>query len=144
MSARPGPAASAAVDAGPAPAAYPRCEVCSHTWHGLPCAVPTSVGRAPTCACPTSIRAAQAHPTPAHATHSHLWSLPDGTGLHAPRGVLVRDPGTGHVCCHLCGRWFLALGAHLRVHGFSARDYRHAMGLCSSTALVAAELPAVI
>ena len=37
-------------------------------------------------------------------THAHLWSLLDGTGLHAPYGQLVIESGTGRVCCHLCGR----------------------------------------
>ena len=61
--------------------------------------------------------------------HRHLWSSPDGTGLHAPYGQLVREDGTGRACCHLCGRWFRALGAHVRVHGHDAAGYRAAMGL---------------
>lgn len=63
-------------------------------------------------------------------THAHLWTLPGGTGLHAPYGQLVRDPTTGRVCCHLCGRWFRSLGSHLRRHGLSATSYREAVGLC--------------
>lgn len=76
-------------------------------------------------------RSAQAH------THCHLWSLPDGTGLHAPYGQLVVESGTGRVCCHLCGRWFVSLGGHLRRHGHTAESYRAAMGLCRGRALVA-------
>lgn len=72
--------------------------------------------------------------------HGHLWSLSDGTGLHAPYGQLVIEPGTGRVCCHLCGRWFVALGGHLRRHGHTADSYRAAMGLCRSRPLVAEAL----
>ena len=72
--------------------------------------------------------------------HLHLWALADGTGLHAPLGHLVRDTDSGRVCCHLCGRWFIALGAHVRVHGYTPDLYRTAMGLRSSQGLVAASL----
>lgn len=72
--------------------------------------------------------------------HLHLWTLADGTGLHAPYGHLVRDTDSGRVCCHLCGRWFVALGAHVRVHGYTTDVYRTAMGLRSSQGLVAASL----
>lgn len=72
--------------------------------------------------------------------HGHLWVLADGTGLHAPPGQLVREPGTGQVCCHLCGRWFVALGSHVRQHGYTAAEYREAMGLGRGRALVAADL----
>ncbi|MGH3777549.1 MAG: MucR family transcriptional regulator [Pseudonocardiaceae bacterium] len=75
-----------------------------------------------------------------HAGHAHLWSLPDGTGLHAPRGELVIESGTGRVCCHLCGRWYVSLGSHLRTHGHTADSYRDAMGLCRSRPLVAETL----
>ncbi|MGH3854173.1 MAG: MucR family transcriptional regulator [Pseudonocardiaceae bacterium] len=73
-------------------------------------------------------------------THAHLWSLPDGTGLHAPYGQLVVESDTGRVCCHLCGRWFVSLGGHLRTHGHTADSYRETMGLCRSRPLVAPEL----
>lgn len=73
-------------------------------------------------------------------THAHLWSLPDGTGLHAPYGRLVIESGTGRVCCHLCGRWYVSLGGHLRAHGHTADSYRETMGLCRSRPLVAEAL----
>lgn len=73
-------------------------------------------------------------------THAHLWSSPDGTGLHAPYGELVVESGTGRVCCHLCGRWFVSLGGHLRRHGHTAASYREAMGLCRNRPLVAEAL----
>src|SRR5918997_2137306 len=72
--------------------------------------------------------------------HAHLWSLPDGTGLHAPYGQLVIEPGTGRVCCHLCGRWYVSLGGHLRTHGHTADSYRETMGLCRSRSLIAEAL----
>ncbi len=73
-------------------------------------------------------------------THSHLWSLPDGTGLHAPYGQLVIESGTGRVCCHLCGRWYVSLAGHLRRHGHTADSYRETLGLCRSRPLVAESL----
>lgn len=73
-------------------------------------------------------------------THGHLWSRPDGTGLHAPAGELVLEAGTGRICCHLCGRWFVSLGSHVRRHGCTAASYREALGLCRSRPLVAAVL----
>jgi hypothetical protein len=73
-------------------------------------------------------------------THDHLWSLADGTGLHAPYGQLVVESDTGRVCCHLCGRWYVALGGHLRTHGHTADSYRETMGLCRSRPLVAEAL----
>lgn len=81
---------------------------------------------------------------PASRRHGHLWTLPDGTGLHAPPGQLTRDPETGQVCCHLCGRWFRALGSHVRAHGYTAYSYREAMGLCRTRALTAPDLSAAI
>lgn len=77
-------------------------------------------------------------------THAHLWTLPDGTGLHAPYGRLVRDPDSGRVCCHLCGRWFRSLGSHVRRHGLSAADYRQVMGLCRTRPLTSGEVSAAI
>jgi len=76
--------------------------------------------------------------------HGHLWSLPDGTGLHVPPGHLVHDQDTGRVCCHLCGRWFVSLGSHVRGHGYSADDYRAMAGLLRGRALVAPQLSAAI
>ena len=87
-------------------------------------------------------RTAAAHVRHSHQAqpHAHLWSLPDGTGLHAPYGQLVFEPGTGRVCCHLCGRWFVSLGGHLRRHGHNAESYRDLIGLCRNRPLVAKAL----
>ncbi|MGH3674004.1 MAG: MucR family transcriptional regulator [Pseudonocardiaceae bacterium] len=73
-------------------------------------------------------------------SHAHMWSLPDGTGLHAPYGQLVVETATGRVCCHLCGRWYISLGGHLRKHGHTAESYRRTMGLCRNRSLVAEAL----
>jgi len=72
--------------------------------------------------------------------HDHHWHLADGTGLHAPIGTLVRDPQSGQACCHVCGEFFTFLGAHIRVHGYSAAGYRAAMGLGRTTPLTAPTL----
>ncbi len=71
--------------------------------------------------------------------HRHLWSLPDGTGLHAPPGRLLVEEGTGRLCCHLCGEWFASLGIHVRVHGHTAGSYRAAMSLPRATVLAASQ-----
>lgn len=76
--------------------------------------------------------------------HGHLWSLPDGTGLHAPYGELAGEDSTGRLCCHLCGRFFRALGSHVRRHGYTAASYREAMGLGTTTRLVAPDVSAGI
>jgi hypothetical protein len=67
--------------------------------------------------------------TLAPGRHGHLWQLADGRGLHAPPGGLVQDPETGELCCHFCGRWFRALGSHVRAHGLAAAEYRELVGL---------------
>lgn len=72
--------------------------------------------------------------------HGHLWQLPDGTGLHAPMGVLVRSPDQLQVCCHLCGRWFRHLGAHLRTHGVTASAYRELLGLLKTQPLTSSAI----
>lgn len=76
--------------------------------------------------------------------HDHQWHLPDGTGLHAPIGQLLRDTDTGDLCCHVCGNYYRALGAHVRVHGYTADEYRRVMGLARTGALLATTLSAAI
>jgi hypothetical protein len=83
-------------------------------------------------------------PRPTRTDHAHLWSLPDGTGLHAPRGRLTREEGTGRLCCHLCGRWFRSLASHVRRHGYTAEAYREAMGLCRTRPLISSDVSAAI
>jgi len=48
------------------------------------------------------------------------------------------------VCCHLCGRWFRHLGAHIRVHGLDAAGYRERLGLLKTGPLAAADVSAAI
>lgn len=91
---------------------------------------------------PTATRGLRAGPV--RRGHEHLWVSPDGTGLHCPPGELVRDRQSGQLCCHLCGRWFVSLGSHVRVHGYTAAGYRRAMGLCAGQGLVAQNLAASI
>lgn len=72
------------------------------------------------------------------------WSLPDGTVLFAPPGALLVEPNEGLICCHLCGRWWVSLGAHVRTHGYTAAGYREAMGLRLRVALAAKRLTSAI
>lgn len=53
--------------------------------------------------------------------------LPDGTPSYAPIGTVVRDGD--RVLCHLCGRWFRSVVAHLRSHGWDHLAYRETFGL---------------
>ena len=62
--------------------------------------------------------------------------LADGTAHYAPVGV-VRTDGD-RVACHLCGRWFRSLPAHLPAHGWDAARYRAAFGLEAGQPLEAA------
>ena len=59
--------------------------------------------------------------------------LPDGTPSHAPIGTVVRDGD--RVLCHLCGKWFKSVVAHLRSHGWHHLAYREAFGLLRSEPL---------
>jgi hypothetical protein len=71
--------------------------------------------------------------------HAHLWVLLDGTPAHAAPGRLAADED-GRLACHLCGRWFAHLGAHLRGHGWTAAQYREAAGLALHVPLCSAEV----
>lgn len=63
-----------------------------------------------------------------------LFPVINGFGFH---GVLLADPYTGLVQCHICGEWYTFLGSHVRLaHGTSADEYREefelgTIGLCS-------------
>lgn len=46
---------------------------------------------------------------------------------HAPMGVVIREGD--RVLCHLCGRWFRSVIAHLPSHGWDHLAYRQAFGL---------------
>lgn len=59
--------------------------------------------------------------------------LPDGTPSYAPVGTVVRD--SDRVLCHLCGRWFRSVVAHLRSHGWHHLAYRETFGLLRSEPL---------
>jgi AraC-like DNA-binding protein len=52
-----------------------------------------------------------------------------GTTLtqHAPTGTVIREGD--RVLCHLCGRWFRSVIAHLRSHGWDHVSYRQQFGL---------------
>jgi hypothetical protein len=62
------------------------------------------------------------------AGHGHLWTLLDGTPAHVAPGRLAASED-GQLACHLCGQWFVHLGVHLRRHGWTAAQYREAVGL---------------
>jgi ROS/MUCR transcriptional regulator protein len=53
--------------------------------------------------------------------------LPDGTRYFAPVGQVVEDGAL--VICHLCGRAFRSVAAHLTSHGWTKAQYCDAFGL---------------
>jgi hypothetical protein len=105
---------------------------CRKTWHGGHVTFAAPEARPPVAAdrAPTHVRTTH---------HGHLWQLADGTPAHAPPGVMTSD-GEGRLACHLCGRWFVHVGLHLRRHGWSPDHYREAVGLCRGTPLCGAGL----
>jgi hypothetical protein len=56
-----------------------------------------------------------------------LGMLADGTAYFAPVGAVVID--AGRVTCHLCGRRFRSVTAHLPFHGWTKEQYCAAFGL---------------
>ncbi|MEU4170697.1 MucR family transcriptional regulator [Streptomyces sp. NPDC026665] len=63
-----------------------------------------------------------------------------GTGRHPDFGRLIRDETTDTVICHVCGRAFRSLGAHVRTHDMTAAEYRQEFGLLRARALSARSL----
>src|SRR5690349_21412965 len=60
-------------------------------------------------------------------------ALADGTAFYAPIGEVLIDGA--RVVCHLCGRSFRSVTAHLRAHGWTKTRYCEAFGLERSQAL---------
>jgi predicted transcriptional regulator len=55
---------------------------------------------------------------------------PAGALNYGHLGELAESPDGARVQCHLCGRYWVNLGSHVRAtHGLSANDYREAYGL---------------
>jgi hypothetical protein len=63
--------------------------------------------------------------------------LADGTPFFAPVGEVVRDGPL--IVCHLCGRLWRSVTAHLRVHGWTKDAYCAAFGLERGQSLEGAE-----
>ncbi|NEA99323.1 MucR family transcriptional regulator [Streptomyces sp. SID13726] len=59
---------------------------------------------------------------------------------HPDFGRLIRDETADTVICHVCGRDFRSLGAHVRVHGLTAAEYREEFGLLRTRPLSARSL----
>jgi len=57
--------------------------------------------------------------------------------LYGEVGVLTYDEIEDKVQCHICGKWFRGLSAHVwQTHGWSADDYREEFGLNRGQSLV--------
>lgn len=63
--------------------------------------------------------------------------LDDGTPYFSPMGEVVGDHS--HVICHLCGRAFKSVAAHLTSHGWTKAQYCQAFGLERGQSLEGAE-----
>jgi len=63
--------------------------------------------------------------------------LGDGTPYFAPFGQVVA--GGAHVTCHLCGRAFRSVAAHLASHGWTKAQYCEAFGLERTQSLEGAD-----
>jgi ROS/MUCR transcriptional regulator protein len=59
--------------------------------------------------------------------------LADGTAFYAPAGEVVVEGS--QVTCHLCGRCFRSVAAHLPAHGWTKQQYCEAFGLERSQSL---------
>jgi ROS/MUCR transcriptional regulator protein len=66
-----------------------------------------------------------------------LGHLNDGTPYFSPIGQVIADDS--HVACHLCGRAFKSVAAHLASHGWTKVEYCQAFGLERSQSLEGAE-----
>lgn len=51
------------------------------------------------------------------------------TNGHGYLGVLLLDTDKDRVQCHICGRWYKALGKHITVHGILSNEYKDTVGL---------------
>lgn len=60
---------------------------------------------------------------------------PQARGDLPPYGVLVVDDMGERVQCHVCGRWYAALSAHVKGHGLDADRYREQFGLARTRSL---------
>jgi hypothetical protein len=87
------------------------------------------------------MRTDRADSTPAAAQHGDGWPalgvLADGTPYFAPIGQVVTDGA--RVSCHLCGRAFRSVAAHLASHGWTKAQYCEAFGLERTQSLEGAE-----
>jgi hypothetical protein len=66
-----------------------------------------------------------------------LGRLEDGTSYFSPIGQVIADDSA--VICHLCGRAFRSVAAHLHSHGWTKTQYCQAFGLERSQSLEGAE-----
>jgi predicted transcriptional regulator len=57
-----------------------------------------------------------------------------------PIGALVFSDDGETIQCHVCGEWYANVGAHLRKHKITPKQYREKFGLRRGTALAAPAL----
>jgi hypothetical protein len=57
--------------------------------------------------------------------------------IYGDVGIIAYDPIEDKLQCHLCGKWFRGLSAHVVVaHGWTADEYREEFGLNRNQALI--------
>jgi hypothetical protein len=77
---------------------------------------------------------------PLYKSHEPFQEVPEGTGF---RGVLMYNETEDKIQCHTCGKWFHALGGHLKSHKTTADDHRMKYGLNFNIALCGTEVAAM-
>ena len=77
---------------------------------------------------------------PLYKAHEPFMDVSDGVGF---LGVVQYRETDDTVQCHICAKWFKALGAHIKGHGMSADEYREKYGLNFNLALCGTEIAAM-
>lgn len=60
------------------------------------------------------------------------------------KGTVLVKKSTGELQCGECGKWFIALGVHLRSHKITAREYKTKHGLYQKDGLVSREVSRIM
>jgi len=61
--------------------------------------------------------------------------LPVMAGYYGYQGVVLHDTLLDRIQCHICGKWFKCLSAHLRLHDIDHITYKDRFGLYRSEPL---------
>ncbi len=62
--------------------------------------------------------------------------MPVDVGYYGYQGIMLLDKTLDRVQCHVCGRWFKSVGAHLRKHQIHHLTYKERFGLYRTESLM--------